>query len=346
MPVLRRDATTGDWVILAPGREERPEETVRQAAGPAGSADCPLCPGHEAETPPEILRIPGEGGRWALRVVPNRFAVLSPAGGAAREVSEAPLFAELPGIGHHEVVVETPEHGRRMAEMSTQEVARVLDAYHARYLALRRDPGVAHLVAFKNSGERAGASLAHPHSQLVAMSVVPPGVERRLRRARAHHRRSGANLYRELADAEVAAGRRVVDETEDFVVYCPFASTLPYETWIVPRRDQASFGATSGSQRAALAGLLRSTLAALDDALDRPDFNYVLQTAPLSDEDAPFYLWHLRILPRAATLAGFELGTGIAIDTRRPGDAAAELRARLRSRPRSGTPRRRSSCSR
>ena len=328
MSVLRQDPTTGGWVIVEPGRRNRPEEeAVAEKPVARPSAGCPLCPGHEAETPPELWRLPAaDGASWAVRVVPNKFAVLAPSAGSGQEREEATLFRERSGIGHHELIVESPEHDRRMAEMSPTEVTRVLDAYHARYQALRGDPGVAYVVVFKNRGTRAGASLAHPHSQIVATPMAPLALEHRIARARSHHAETGRCLYCDLVEAEAGAGDRVVAKTEGFLVYCPFASSVPYETWIAPWRHQPSFGHTSAAERTELGDVLGSTLRALDGALERPDFNLILHTAPVADEGEPYYLWHLQILPRTTTLAGFELGTGIPINSRLPEDAASSLR--------------------
>lgn len=330
MSVLRQDPTTGGWVLVAPGRRERPHEAIAGdaafAAAPA-PGNCPLCPGHESETPGELLRLPASSAKdWTVRVVPNKFPVLEPSESAPAERYEHALLRELRGVGHHELIVDSPTHGLRMAAMTAPELTYVLDAYHARYEALRRDPNVAYIIVFKNSGPRAGASLVHPHSQLVATPMAPLGLERRFARARAHHRETSRCLYCDLVDIELEAGRRVVVETERFAVLCPFASGVAFETWILPKRHQPSFGMTEQEERAELAALLRSTLRALDQVLDRPDFNYVLHTAPIAEESDPYYLWHLQILPRISTLAGFELGSGIPINTTFPEEAAAALR--------------------
>jgi UDPglucose--hexose-1-phosphate uridylyltransferase len=325
MSVLRQDPTTGAWVIVAPHRAARPREAAEPAA-PEERAACALCPGHEAETPPELLRLPPDpAAPWVVRVVPNKFAVLSPSAERAPE-PQGGLLREIAGVGHHEVVVETPDHAGRMARSSADEIARVLDAYHARYVALRRDRRVAYVLAFKNSGIKAGASLLHPHSQIVATPIAPLGLERRYARARAHYDATHCSLYGDLIDRELEEGRRLVYEDARFVVFCPFASGVPFEIWIAPRTPEPSFGATSSAERAALGGVLRATLGALDRALGEPDFNYVLHTAPTADEDKPYYLWHVQILPRITTLAGFELGSGMSINTTFPEDAAATLR--------------------
>lgn len=324
--MLRQDPATGDWVIVAPRRGHRPHEPGTPPAEERAQS-CPLCPGHEEETPPELFRLPsGRGTPWAVRVVPNKFAVLSPAD-TGPEPREAGWLREAPGVGHHELVVDSPHHARRMSRMGTDEIARVLDVYHARYGALRRDDRMAGIVIFKNSGPRAGASLTHPHSQIVATPMAPPGLARRYDRARAYFEETDRCLYRDLIEAERDAGVRIVLEAAGFVVFCPFASGMPYETWIAPTAEQPSFGATSRRERRELAAALGSTLFALDRALGAPDFNYVLHTAPIADERRPYYRWHLQILPRVTTLAGLELGAGIPVNITFPEEAAAALRA-------------------
>jgi UDPglucose--hexose-1-phosphate uridylyltransferase len=326
MSVFRQDVATGGWVIIAPNRSTRPHEPNRPTAAIATAEGCPLCRGHEAETPPELLRLPGCGSPWRIRVVPNRYAVVSPAA-EIRERLEGPLLLEREGVGHHELIIDSPEHDARTADLSVQQLTLLLDAYHARYESLRLDPRVAYIIVFKNSGQRAGASLTHPHSQLVTMPMAPLHLELRYERARGHYQESGRCLYCDLVDAELRADRRLVFQTERFVVFCPFASGVAYETWIVPKQHQPSFGRTVPAERAEAARVLRSTMRAIDRVLAKPDFNYVLHTAPVAGEDEAYYLWHLQILPRVATFAGFELGSGIPINTVPPEEAAARLRA-------------------
>lgn len=324
MSVLRRDPATGGWVIVAPERGRRPREGDGAGAGRQGA--CPFCATSDASTTPELLRIPAadESG-WMVRVVPNKFPALSP-DTAASERFDGPLFRELGGVGHHEVIVEGPSHDRRMAEMSEAEVAAVLEAYHARCRALRDDPRVAYVIVFKNAGPRAGASLVHPHSQLVATPMAPLVLQQRYARAREHYDATGRCLYCDLVKAEREARVRVVLETERLAVYCPFASAVPYEIWIAPIRHQPSFTATSRDDRLELARALRRTLGAVDRVLGRPDFNFLVHTAPIGEEAQPYYLWHVQILPRVAELAGFELGSGIPIHSVSPEDAAERLR--------------------
>jgi len=340
MSVIRQDPTTKAWVIIAPGRAMRPHD-FQQVREPHVFAprdeSCPFCPGNEAHTPQEVLRLPErQGTGWAVRVIPNKFAVLA-SQGEPRHRAEGPLFREMDGVGYHEVIVETPIHNRTPAQMDDAEMEQVLRAYQARYRALQQDPRVRYIILFKNHGERAGTSLVHPHTQLVAMPIAPLQIRRKYEVAISHYDDTGRCLYRDLVEAEVAAQVRIVEETEHFVVFHPFASRVPFETWIVPKHYQPSFGQVSSEELSALAQVSRKTLLGLDNALGKPDFNYVLHSAPTEDETKPYYLWHIQILPRVTTIAGFELGSGISISTVMPEQSAA-LMGDIMTRMRSGRP--------
>jgi len=327
MSVVRQDPTTREWVIVAPNRARRPHTPRAEApALPASDAACPFCPGNEASTPPGLLRLPGPGGSgWAVRVIPNKFGALSPSGELARRQC-GPLFREMDGVGHHEVIVETPRHDHAMSRMTDAEIELVLRAYQARYKALRGDPRVKYIVIFKNHGERAGTSLTHPHSQLVATPVPPVQMRRKYEVATAHWDDTGRCLYCDLVEAELEAKGRLVLETDRFAVFHPYASRAPFETWIAPKRHQPAFAQVSAEDLVALARVVRRTLATLEAVLGEHDFNYILHSAPVEDEAKRYYLWHLQIVPRLQTIAGFELGSGIFITTMAPEESARIIR--------------------
>jgi UDPglucose--hexose-1-phosphate uridylyltransferase len=329
MSIIRQDPTTKEWVIIAAERMRRPHE-YKQAVGPRSAAMqsglCPFCPGHEASTPEEVFRITDTAGSgWAVRVTANKFPALGPAGRLERREA-GPLFREMDGVGTHEVIVETPSHDRSLPLMTDHEVADVLKAYQARYRSLQEDARIKYIIIFKNHGEAAGTSLAHPHSQLVATPVPPMLLRRKYDVAIAHYDDTGRCLYCDVAEEERQAKSRVVLETDLFLVFHPFASRVPFETWITPRRHQASFGKVSTGDLVALAPVLRKTLRALHDRLGDPDFNYIIHSAPIEDENKDYYLWHIQILPRLTTIAGFELGSGIYITTMLPEESAAAIR--------------------
>lgn len=329
MSILRQDPTTREWVIIAPERGRRPHDlpgTSTSRARPPRDPSCPFCPGNEAQTPRELLRLenPEEGG-WSVRVIANKFAALGDGEDLGRREA-GPLFREMNGVGRHEVIVETPMHDRALVDRAEDEIERMLEAYQVRYLSARADPGVQYIIIFKNHGEHAGTSLAHPHSQLVATPIAPLRMRRQHEIAAAHYDDTGRCLYSDIVEAELRAKVRVVLKTEAFVVFHPFASRAPFETWIVPRRPQPSFGQISRADRHALGRVMRRTLGGLTRALDDPDFNYIVHSAPTADESKAYYLWHIQIIPRVATIAGFELGSGIYVTSTLPEDSAVVLR--------------------
>jgi UDPglucose--hexose-1-phosphate uridylyltransferase len=324
---FRQDSTTSNWVLVAPGRGQRPNTVRRPSAQEpmmSWDASCPFCPGNEFMTPREVLSIPAEKD-WQVRVVPNKFAALEPTAGSA-EIRGLGLFQAMDGLGHHEVVVETPVHNRSLTDMEPGEVEVVLRAFQSREAALRGDPRVKLVLVFKNQGERAGTSLAHPHSQIIAAPLVPPDVQQRLAVARAYRDTHDRCLYCALRDAELAAGERVVFHGGHFLVIQPFASRMPFETWVLPLRHCAKLIDLEEAEIKELALLLRNILRAFSAELAFPAWNYVLHAAPVGEEHEECCLWHIQVLPRVATPAGFELGTGISITTALPEETARILR--------------------
>ena len=327
MSELRQDPSTRDWVVIAPERGLRPHMITEPETRPAGNpeAGCPFCAGHEAETPPEVWRLPPERTEpWRVRVVPNRFPMLAPDGAARREVS-ADGFVRMPGIGRHEVIVESPDHSADLARADDASVLAVLEAYRARYRALRAE-GAGVILIFRNHGAHAGTSIAHPHSQIVSAPVVPIQVRHRFDVAMQHYDDLGTCLYVDLLEREIHDGRRLVLETTEFVAFQPFAAVAPFETWIMPRAPQPAFGDTGDSTLECLAPVLRVVLASLADVLDDPDYNAIIQSAPPGDENREYFVWHLRVIPRLATPAGFELGSGMAINPTLPEETAELMR--------------------
>jgi UDPglucose--hexose-1-phosphate uridylyltransferase len=277
-------------------------------------------------TPPETLSYRHQETQgWQVRAFVNQFPALAPEGSTTRREEEC-FFLDMDGVGVHEVVVETPAHNKLLALMEDSRVADVLLAYQERYNALSRMPFVKLIIIFKNHGPAAGTSLEHPHSQLVATPVVPRHTRMRHEVAVRYYDDTGRCLYSDLVGHELKIAKRVVMETDRFVVFHPFASHSPFETWIVPKMYQASFGNASKEDLRNLARALRITLLKLYRGLNNPDFNYVIDTAPIGDENKDYYVWHLRIIPRLTEVAGFEIGTGIYINTALPEETAQFMR--------------------
>lgn len=326
MSTLRQDPTTGQWIVLAPRRGARPHErlVVPRPSLPERDPTCPFCPGNEDQTPPEIDRLPHDDA-WSVRVVPNLFAALG--GQEPIERTGPALFRELPGVGQHEVIVESPRHNARLDEMDVPAVTDVLRMWRERYRALLAEPRIRAVVVFKNFGPLAGTSLIHTHSQLVATPVELPRLLRRLDVARRYTKRHGTCVYDDVVAAERAAGVRVVVDTDRFLAYAPFASGTPFETWVVPVEHQSDFGRLGDDALPDLARMIREVLAAIRSACGDPDYNLVMFSAPSDATSERVFHWHLKVLPKLTTPAGFELGSAMSINTVPPEDAAEALRA-------------------
>jgi UDPglucose--hexose-1-phosphate uridylyltransferase len=210
--------------------------------------------------------------------------------------------------------------------MEDKQVEEIVLAYRERYLRLREDARFKLIIIFRNHGRAAGTSLEHPHSQLVAMPIVPLTIRYRFEKAAIHYDDVGTCVYCDMLRESQAMRSRTVLETDRFIVFHPFASRAPFETWIVPKEHEASFGSVSTADAKEFAKVLKTVLGKFYRGLNNPDFNYIIHTAPIKDEHEDYFHWHLQILPRLMTPAGFELGTGMFINTALPEETAAFMR--------------------
>lgn len=329
MSEIRLDPTTEEWVIFAMIRANRPDDLKRKQAKPelpVFSVNCPFCPGNEVMTPEEILSYrDNDSGRWRVRVVANRYPALAPGGNIGRN-TEADLFTSMDGVGVHEVIIESPEHNKVLALQTEDEVVEVLRAYRERYNIIKNQPLVKLIIIYKNYGQMAGTTLEHGHSQLLATPVIPRQMRIQYEVAARYYDSNGRCLYCDIADREIKTGRRLIMETDSFIVFHPFASHSPFETWIVPRAACASFGNVAEKELVELARVLRVNLLKLYKGLNNPDYNYVISSAPVEDENRDYYRWHVRIIPRITEMTGFEIGTGINMNTLLPEQTAGFIR--------------------
>lgn len=326
MPQFRQDITTRDWVIIATERAKRPDQFKKEKKAeyvPAHNPDCPFCTGNENKTPPDVFTIK-DGDKWKVRVFPNKFAAVVPDGETVRE--KKGIFRCMRGVGVAEVIVESPCHNVTIGQITDADAENILLAYQERTLVLARDPRLELITLFRNYGTAAGASLQHPHSQLIATPVVPVSVRTKLDVAQSYHDDAGSCVFCDMLREELEEKERIVKETEHFVVFEPFASRSPFETWIIPKRHQAGFSAIKPEEIKDLAAALNNTLEKILHLLSNPDYNYILHSAPVDQTYADFYHWHIQILPRLTTAAGFELGSGMYINVALPEEAARYLR--------------------
>jgi len=325
MPELRQNFFTKEWVIIATERAKRPEElATHRVVQPVPSfvETCPFCPGNESKTPPEVLRVPGSEGKWAVRVIPNKFSALSSEVQPTRSLQH--LRRRIDGFGFHEVIIDSPDHSLCMALLPDAHVARILTAYRERYNTLSVDRRVNHVTIFKNHGADAGASLQHPHSQLIATPVIPSQVRHRLAEARRHYDDAGECMFCHMVEREVEDKTRIVLKGEHFVAMEVFAAATPFATHIFPLRHMASFGDISDLEIANLARILRELLGKIYVGLENPDLNFTVRSGPTEYSGARHFHWYVSVIPRLTRVAGFELGSGMFINTVLP-EAAAEF---------------------
>ena len=328
MPELRKDPVTSRWVIIATERGKRPSdfgpEPERKRSG-----FCPFCPGNEDKTPPEVLAYRDTGGPansagWRLRVVPNKFPALQIEGELSRQGDG--MYDKMNGIGAHEVIIETPQHGDTFGSMSERGVEDVLWAFRDRILDLKKDPRFRYILLFKNHGEAAGASLEHPHSQLIATPIIPKRVQEELDGAKEYYNYKERCVFCDMVRQEMNQGVRVVTQNEDFVAIAPFAARFPFETWILPKTHDPFIEDAQKNEYVSLSRVLREMVLRMEKVLTTPPYNLMIHNSPLRETDGRFYHWHLELLPKLTRVAGFEWGSGFYINPTPPEDAAKFLR--------------------
>ncbi|MGH9342144.1 MAG: galactose-1-phosphate uridylyltransferase [Terriglobia bacterium] len=329
MPELRKDPVTGRWVIIATDRAKRPSDFVREKVEIRGTGFCPFCYNNESKTPPEILAYRSDGSApntpgWSLRVVANKFPALRIEGSLNRQGEG--LYDKMEGIGAHEVIIETPDHSKTLAQLTPRAIEDVLWAFRDRILDLEKDRRFKYILIFKNHGEAAGASLEHTHSQLIALPVVPKRVAEELAGAAEYFHYKERCIFCDIIQQETTACTRVISENESFIAVAPFAPRFPFEMWIAPKAHQAAYKQSKKHENAQFAVILKDMLTRLDLVLERPAYNYVIHTAPLAGDHEDYYHWHMEIMPKLTKVAGFEWGTGFYINPTPPEESARFLR--------------------
>lgn len=338
MPELRKDPIVGRWVVFSPERRRRPSQYQHADQPHVNESDSsnPFLPGNESFTPPEVFAMrdpntqPNTPG-WRVRVVPNKFPAFRVEGELEKEA--VGIYDRMNGIGAHEVIIETPDPHIQLEDQPLSGIVEVLTAYRARMLDLARDQRFSYIFVFKNVGTAAGASIAHPHSQLIAIPIVPVALKEKLSSARRYYEDKDRNLFSDILNNERKAGERMVYENAGFSAFCPFASRYPFETCIMPRRQAADFSQITDHNIVLLADILKRVLTAYRRGLNSPDYNLIVHTAPLRRPRKDYwssidydFRWHIEILPRLVGIAGFEFGTGFHINPTMPEEAARFLK--------------------
>lgn len=315
---LRFDLISKDWVVIATGRARRPEtfKKEKRKVEEIPQEKCPFCKIKGQEKP--VLVYPN------TIVIPNKYPAFIPCP-KLEERREGEFYEKINAAGFHEVVI-TRDHKKSLGQLSIKEVKEVIDVYQERYLSLMDKNFVNHISIFHNHGEEAGASISHPHSQIITTPLIDVDLKRALLNSENYYKNTGKCIYCQMNEWERKVKKRIVFENKEFLVVCPFASKSAFQVIISPKKHLSYFEKITEKEKQQLAGAFQITLKKLYQGLADPAYNFYLHTAPCDGKDYPFYHWHWTILPKTATWAGFELGTRMEISTIEPEKAAAYLK--------------------
>jgi UDPglucose--hexose-1-phosphate uridylyltransferase len=362
----RFDPVTGNWTLFAPHRSERPDEFVESRERIRNEVECPFCPGNETTTPPAVwigqsdsdipitdklqqasTLLPQENASqeaasqeaWAVRVVPNKFPAVTsvkesssksctvPERTTAKSASQSGLFQRRPIAGGHEVIIESRNHVQSITDLDVAEAALVFKAYRDRLLYWRDVPGIAYISIFKNVGSKAGASLRHTHSQLIATDRMPPMVSAAAERMSNYRLTQGSCLHCDLVRAELKAKERIIWRDDDLVAFCPFSSHLPFLVRITTMEHQSCYADLSDSIIESVSRLVRRVVSWIEQLHPGTAYNFCLHTRPPACNDpSDAYHWGIEIFPRITQIAGFEFSSHCMINPILPEDAATKLR--------------------
>lgn len=330
MSQLRRDPITGRWIIVNYEKLVRPEEfSFEKTEKNDNTKNCPFCPGNEKMTPPEIVahrktgkaNLPG----WTIRVVPNKYPALNAKGELGKEGFG--VFDRMNGIGAHEVIIDIPGHALDIADVNDGQSEEIIWSYHGRSTDLRKDPRFKYILIFRNYGKSAGASLEHPHSQLIALPIVPKRVNEELQSSLEYYNYKDRCVFCDMLKQEIAEKERIIVENEFFISFCPFVSRFPYEMWIMPKKHESHFVGLQKEEVRPLGIILRDSMKKLKKLLSDPPYNYIIHTSPINGLEKEYYHWHIEIMPKLVNVAGFEWGSGFYVNSIPPEVAANNLRS-------------------
>ncbi len=350
---MRHDWLADRWVIIAPQRTQRPSDFVFRPPLALDDQDCPFCFGHEMHTPEAVAcyhskRSSGPS-QWKVRVVPNKFPAVNAALRCAGVLAEGAgsvllddissdrghghhdnsidLFRRRELTGGHEVIVESPKHLQSISQLDRETTQLVFMAYRDRLHYWLDERKLAYAVVFKNVGLDAGASLSHTHSQLIATDILPTDIQRSVDRMQHFADKESACLFCRMAEDELEQGVRVVEQTPDFLAFCPFASRLPSMLTIIPKQHQSAFQMLPDSQLEQLSWLTHRLVRRLERCYPETAYNFIIHTAPSCQRHSSSFHWRLELFPRITKVAGFEWGSDCYINPVSPENAASSLRA-------------------
>jgi len=324
---LRQDLVSLDWIAIATGRAKRPHAfAARQTFVHDDTETCPFDNLEKSGNEKPTL-VYGKGKKnWSLLAVPNKYPAFTDGHSSCPISVPVGPHNVMEGVGFHEVFI-LKDHFRNLAELPTVRVRELLHAYRERYLSLKDKSCVNFISIFHNHGREAGASLTHPHSQLIALPIIPPDVRRSLEGSERYYLGEKKCVHCVMLAYELKTKSRVVFENSCAVVVAPYASHAAFELRVFPKSHQPHFETMSAKEEQCAAEALKVALWKLFKGLGNPSYNYFLHTAPTKSHQYDHYHWHIEVVPKTQVWAGFEIGTGIEISTIAPENAAKFLRS-------------------
>lgn len=310
-PHLRKDIFSSSWVIVSDERSKRPNDYLNSRV------TCPFCLGNEKETPPTVLERKN-GKKWYIRVVKNKYPALIENN---QNISETDgMFLKYFVNGRHEVIIETSSHNDKIYEI--KHLKEVFEVFAIRMREFYNTKNVKYVMLFRNYGINAGASLKHPHSQIISLPLVPLRVKDEVRKFKEYFKRKNRCLMCDVIKSELNLGRRILYYNKSFVAFAPFASRFNFELWISPIKHSVNFFEYKNFDD--LADIFRIVFKKIHYVIKGVSYNMIFHTAPKGCLD---FHWHIEILPKLAMPAGFEWGSGFYINSISPETAIFILKS-------------------
>ena len=320
---LRQDLVSGDWIVIAPGRAKRPHQLIKKKVK-RQTAPKETCPFEDPQKTGHGAPVLSYGsGKWDLQIIENKYPAFSHLNMCSVISKDGPYSVTDTG-GHHELLI-TRNHHKNLSQLSRNQARQVLEAFRDRYLMLSGDKCIAYVSMFQNWGSSAGASIYHPHFQFIAAPIVPPDIMHSLRGSIRYYDKNQKCVHCVMIDWEKKYKKRIIYENKGAIAFAPFVSKSAFEVRIFPKKHLPYFENTLDTDMDYVSDALQNTLRKIRKNLHDPDYNFFIHTSPLKDKEKhKQYHWHIEIIPKTSLAAGFELGTGIDINSVDP-DVAAKL---------------------
>jgi len=328
MSELRQDLVSGDWVILAPGRAARPQflDEKKKPRKPSPKSTCPFENLEKSGNWPPLLAYPNVKD-WKIALIPNKYPAVMKSN-VCSEPFRYGIYHARTAVGNHDLLI-TRDHNTSFPDLSRTMAAKLFEMFQAFHIMAAQDKCAAYVATFFNWGPRAGASIWHPHYQILTLPIIPPHTAHSLAGAASYFKRHHRCVRCDILKAERKDPKRIVEENEHAIAFTPYAAKKPFEVTVLPKKHYPSLRETPPEVVRSIAFLLQSVLRRIRRYANDPDVNSFIHDAPLSKKNAfEHHHWHIEVMPKISIRAGFELSTGVDINTVDSVQAAAILRGR------------------